>query len=411
MATKIFDLELTALPAQLPLEPPYTGALVLLRYQHRPVGKLWFTAANGHISRANITQAVSTQTDWPFWQAVLHSRLDWTGAPPQTNPLPLAPIAVCTRNRTQDLARCLPALLALPNHGQEILVIDNCPADDSTARLVAGYGDRVRYVREDRPGLNVARNRAMREARHPIVAFNDDDALPDPGWLRALLSNFADPLAMAVTGLTMPLELETPAQEWFERHSPFERGFNRAAYDFTTLPALAAARAGAGANMALRRSIIEQVGPFDETLDAGTPTHSGGDTEMLGRILAAGGRIIYEPAALNWHRHRRAWPALRQVIYGYGVGVYATWTRQLLIDRELAVFYWAWAWFWYQQLPALLRRLACRPGSVPFDLQAAEWRGCLAGPWAYFASQRNYRKQLKQYDTQQSASQPDYSHP
>src|SRR6266567_2037807 len=83
-----------------------------------------------------------------------------------------------------------------------------------------------------------------------IVAFNDDDALPDPNWLRVLLRNFADPLVVCVTGLTMPMELETEAQEWFERCSSFVRGFTRTVYDQTRLHPLAAGKVGAGANMA-----------------------------------------------------------------------------------------------------------------------------------------------------------------
>jgi hypothetical protein len=66
------------------------------------------------------------------------------------------------------------ALLRLPEDGQELLVVDNCPSTDATCNLVAAY-EGIRYVREDRPGLNVARNRALREAVNEIVAFTDDD--------------------------------------------------------------------------------------------------------------------------------------------------------------------------------------------------------------------------------------------
>ena len=125
------------------------------------------------------------------------------------------------------------------------------------------------------------------------------------------------------------------AQEWFERLSPFGRGFERRLFDGTRDDPVAVARAGAGANMALRRTVLEEVGPFDEALDAGTETRSGGDHEMFGRILAAGYRIVYEPRAVSWHRHRRTWEELREAIHGYGVGVYAMWTRRLMVDREL----------------------------------------------------------------------------
>ncbi len=149
---------------------------------------------------------------------------------------------------------------------------------------------------------------------------------------------------------------------------------------------LLAARAGAGVNMALRRSVLELVGPFDEALDAGMPTQSGGDHDLFARILGLGYRIVYEPAALNWQRHRREWPELRRAIRGYGTGVYAFLTRQLL-QRELGAPLLALGWL-RSQLPALWAALRRRPGSPPAELLLAELRGCIAGPAAYFAARR-----------------------
>jgi GT2 family glycosyltransferase len=254
---------------------------------------------------------------------------------------------------------------------------------------VAAYTG-VRYLREDYPGLNRARNQALREAGHAIVLFTDDDAVPDPAWLRAHLRAYGDPRVMCTTGLTMPLELETRAQETFEQYNPFARGFARKVYTRLNLNPLAVGEVGAGVNMAFRREVLAAVGPFDEALDAGTPTHSGGEAEMFSRILASGYRIVYEPGALSWHRHRRTWEELRRAIYGYGVGIYAFWTRKYFYDGELTAPLLALRWFWHDQLPALLRASLRRPDAQPFDLIAAELKGCVAGPFAYFGS----RKQL-----------------
>jgi GT2 family glycosyltransferase len=154
---------------------------------------------------------------------------------------------------------------------------------------------------------------------------------------------------------------------------------------------LAVARAGAGANMAVRRAVLEELGGFDEALDAGTAACSGGDHEMFSRILAAGYRIVYEPAAVNWHRHRRTWSELRQALYGYGVGVYATWTRKLLFEKEPGVLRHALRWFRYGQLPHFWRTLRRDANAVPLDLLVAQSRGCLAGPAAYFRARRQLR--------------------
>jgi cellulose synthase/poly-beta-1,6-N-acetylglucosamine synthase-like glycosyltransferase len=252
---------------------------------------------------------------------------------------------------------------------------------------VVEHHPRARYAREERPGLDVARNRAMREARHEIVAFTDDDAAPDAGWLRALARAFGDPRTMCVTGLTMPAELETEAQEAFERMGGFGRGFWPRAYDGTRDDPFLVGRIGAGVNMALRRSVLDLVGPFDEALDAGTPTQSGGDHDIFARILAAGWRIVYEPGALVWHRHRRDWEGLRRTMHGYGVGVYAHLTKHFLGGRETRAPGIALGWL-RTQLPALARALLRRPGHDPLDLVLAELRGCAAGPRAYLRSRR-----------------------
>jgi glycosyltransferase involved in cell wall biosynthesis len=387
MATAVLDLDFDHLPPAIVGLERYNRALILIRLYGRPVGQALLPVIDGRIGAAELREALTDAAGWPLWNCWLHNYLGLEMSPTLNYPVPTATVAVCTRDRPEDLQRCLEALMRLPDDGQEYLVVDSCSATDDTRRVVERYGG-IRYVREDRPGLDVARNRALREARHEIVAFTDDDAASDPGWLRALLLNFDDPLVLCVTGLTMPLELETEAQEWFERYSTFGRGFARVVFESTCISPMAAGRVGAGVNMALRRSVLEQVGPFDAALDAGTPTRSGGDTEMFSRILATGYRIVYDPAALNWHRHRRTWEELRRTLYGYGVGIYAVWTRSLLIEGELSVPKVAWDWLCHNQVPALIRSLLGRPGSAPLGLLLAELAGCVVGPWAYFSARR-----------------------
>jgi GT2 family glycosyltransferase len=191
----------------------------------------------------------------------------------------------------------------------------------------------------------------------------------------------------------MPLELETAAQEIFEQYSPFGRGFERQVFKGSPGMALAAGRVGAGANMALRRSVLHQVGGFDEALDAGTRTQSGGDTEMFARIFLRGYQIIYDPAALSWHRHRRTDEALRQTAYGYGIGIYAFWTSLLLKEHFPGVLTAAWWYWWHYQLPLLVKALLRRQNSLPLSLLLAELRGCLVGIPAYLLARRQLRRE------------------
>jgi GT2 family glycosyltransferase len=384
-AVAVLDVAADAIPAAVSGLGRYFEALVLVRRRGRPVGQVRLSVRDGRLAGDELRRAVVQLIESAPAASPVATQ---PGA--QARPLTAA-VAVCTRDRPVDLARCLEAIAGLSDEGHEVLVVDSASSTDETRRACDGYPG-VRCLREDRPGLDVARNRAIREARGDVVAFCDDDAAPDPGWLRALLAGFQDPAVACVTGLTMPLELETAAQQWFERVSPFGRGFVRRVFDPATLDPLAAGRAGGGTNMAFRRSVFEAVGPFDEALDAGTPTRSGGDTEMFSRVLTAGFRIVYEPAALCWHRHRRTWPELRETLYGYGVGVYAFWTRRLLVEREVRVVRLAGEWLFRHQLPALGRSLLRRPGATPADLLLAELKGCAAGPWAYLRSSRRVRQ-------------------
>jgi GT2 family glycosyltransferase len=391
VATAVVQLDLDDGPRDVNVGATYAEALVIVRRGGAPVAQFQVPVIRGQLDQHELARAIHTATAKRRWRWMV---ADYLG-PDAPRVCPAATVAICTHERPDDLANALRAVAALRPAPADVLIVDNAPATSRTA-AVAGSFPRYRYVREDRRGLDVARNRALAEATTPIVAFTDDDAAPEPAWLGHLLQPFEDPRVLCTTGLTLPIELETAAQEWFERLSPFGRGFERRVFDGTRDDAVAVARAGAGANMALRRAVLEEVGAFDEALDAGTATRSGGDHEMFGRILAAGYRIVYEPRAVSWHRHRRTWDELRAAIYGYGVGVYAMWTRRLLVDRELGVLRHASRWLRLVQLPRLWRSLCRRPESVPVDLLVAELRGCAAGPLAYAAARRHVRAHTRQ---------------
>lgn len=387
MTTAVLDLDINNLPLTISGLQQYDKAFVLIRLNGYPVGRTILPVSNGEIACHEFHDVLIQAAGQPLQNRWLCNYLNWDETQVEGFSIPRATVAVCTRDRPEDLKRCLDALIGLPDDGQEFLVIDNCPSTEATRQLVKSYS-RVKYIREERPGLDIARNRALCEASHEIVAFTDDDAAPDPLWLRALLRNFSDPLVLCVTGLVMPLELETEVQEWFEQYAPFCRGFNRTIFDLTRRNPLAVGSVGAGASMALRRSVLEKVGCFDEALDAGTPTCSGGDHEMFARIMTSGYRIVYDPAALSWHRHRRTWQELCRAFYGYGAGNYARFARHLLLEKEFSILQIMVGWFVHDQFPALMRSLLRRPNSMPLGLILKELEGCAHGFWAYLVSRR-----------------------
>jgi cellulose synthase/poly-beta-1,6-N-acetylglucosamine synthase-like glycosyltransferase len=249
-------------------------------------------------------------------------------------------------------------------------------------------------VVEPIPGLDRARNRGVAVARHPLIAFADDDTCPDRLWLHYVSRALAVDDVMAVTGLIAPIRIETKAERLFE----FSYGGMVQALDRRTLlgetlssrEILWASTFGAGANMAFRREIFDLVGEFDPCLDVGTPAGGGGDLDMLHRILANGHKLVYEPAAIVFHEHRATMHSLRRQMFdnGRGFSVYLmTCARNRTVPRLLILGFalrrWLGGW--------ILRRLV-RPRGFPRELVLAELAGTLLSPYYYIASRRRPSK-------------------
>lgn len=212
---------------------------------------------------------------------------------------------VCTRDRPDLLAGCLDALTGLDPAPAAVLVVDSASTTSTTRDLAEARGATV--VRADLPGLDRARNLGLAGCRTPLVAFVDDDARVDVHWARAAAEAFFDPRIALVTGLIIPAEVETTAQEWFERNGGMAKGFAPALYAAADV-GFATHRLGAGACTAFRRDVLVGLGGFDPHLDVGTPTGGGGDLEMFWRVLAAGHTAFYWPQMAVRHVHRRELP-------------------------------------------------------------------------------------------------------
>lgn len=243
-----------------------------------------------------------------------------------------ASVVICTRDRPDELRRCLASFAEQRRKPDQIVVVDNASRDDRTRAVALAAG--VDYVREDRPGLDIARNTGALHATGDIVAYTDDDTVLHEQWLARLVAAFDEEDIMAVTGLVLPAELETHAQQMFEWNWGFGRGFDRIEFDRafferTTRLGCPVWWIGAGANMAFRGKVFTEVGLFDERLDVGAAGCSG-DSEYWYRILAAGWRCRYEPTAVLFHYHRRSFDALAGQIYHYMRGHLAA----LLVQYE-----------------------------------------------------------------------------
>ena len=228
-------------------------------------------------------------------------------------------VVICTRDRPAEIRRCLAALVRQNRPPDQILVVDNAPPDDAVRAIAAEAG--VDYVREDQPGLDFARNAGARAATGEIVLYTDDDVELHTDWLARMVAGFDAPNIGCVTGLVLPAELETEAQRFFERFWSFGRGYRRidfaaAFYAADRTRGCPAWEVGAGASMAFRRAVFDDVGYFDERLDVGAAGCSG-DSEYWHRLLGAGWTCRYEPSAVAFHYHRRDMAGLARQIRAY----------------------------------------------------------------------------------------------
>ncbi len=207
---------------------------------------------------------------------------------------PVVTVVVPTRGRAAYLEVTLDSLLRqrleVPH---ELLVVDD-GATDATPEVAQRLGVR-RVSHGERRSLNAARNTGLRESSAPLVAFVDDDILAPDSWLDALVEGAArHPEAEAFGG---------PIRARFEGPTP--RGCGREDPPITTLdlgPADREAEMVWGANFAVRRSAVERIGEFDESI---VRPH-GDEEEWLDRLKAAGGRIEYIAAAGLDHRRNAA---------------------------------------------------------------------------------------------------------
>ena len=296
-----------------------------------------------------------------------------------SSPQPIS-VVIPTRERPDDLRRCLESLSGVQAQGHEVVVVDNAPRTDRTAVVATECG--VRRVMEPVPGINNARNAGVAAATHDIVAFIDDDAVASRTWLQALGARFEDPTIGCATGLVLPLELETPAQENFERYCRPRRDLQSHVYSRDTLSPSAAGVVGMGANMAFRRRLIMDLGWFDPRLGTGTSTRGGDENDMFARILDAGRRIVYAPEAYIWHRHRRTDRELRSCVFGYGIGVFSMLTKRLVEHRDAGAIVTGGRWLLGPLVKAARAKMTGVP-SPPWRVVLAETAGAPLGPICY----------------------------
>lgn len=212
---------------------------------------------------------------------------------------PAASIVVRARNEGRVIGRLLDGIRLQDFDDVEIVLVDSGSTDD-TRNIAEAHGCRVVTIAPERFTYGRALNVGCAAARGRACVFVSAHCVPaNDRWLSRLLAPLRDPGIAASYGKQLPL-LETLPYEQRNLLTGFPFGARRQTGSFFFH----------NANAALRRDVWETT-PFDETLPALE------DREWARRVIAAGGRIAYEPLAMVYHHHAET---LRQI--------YARWYRE-----------------------------------------------------------------------------------
>jgi GT2 family glycosyltransferase len=280
-------------------------------------------------------------------------------------------VAIPTLDRPMELARCLEGLFQGTVLPAEVLII-NQGRFHTVEQVITHYRPQFSmpliHCSQPPMGLSAARNLATNQAHCHIIAFTDDDCVPDPEWLahieRVLIST---PVADGVTGSIQPLGNDYPGEYPISiRISKQGMTFQRRALPW---------HVGSGGNFAIRRSWIFLIGGFDERLGAGSPGKAAEDTDLFYRLLRAGTVIRYEPEMVIYHERQDATRLIRSFWnYSHGIGAF---TAKHFRRGDLYAAYILGVWlFWLigRTASAIMRRKRIYAGEGWSSL-----RGCSHG--------------------------------
>jgi glucosyl-dolichyl phosphate glucuronosyltransferase len=244
-----------------------------------------------------------------------------------THESPVASVIIPTFNSAQLLAQTLDAIAGrsrLP-HRWEVIVVDNNSTDDTrnvVAVRAASFPVSLRYVFEPAQGRSHALNAGIRASQASALVFTDADVVVDESWLPAavhpLLSGDVDYTGGPVRpiwGAARPDWLPMDRTDLWGTVAILDYGSEPFVFEERR-------RVPLGANMAVRRTLIDRIGFFDGRLGrSGTKLLGQEVPEFLGRARSAGARGLYVPEmAVNHHVH--AWRLNKQYFrrWWYGKG-------------------------------------------------------------------------------------------
>ncbi|MBI2134865.1 glycosyltransferase [Candidatus Woesearchaeota archaeon] len=211
-------------------------------------------------------------------------------------------IVIPAFNAEKTIANCIYSLInqSYQKNKYEIIVVDN-GSTDNTLNILKRFENRIKILKERKKGAYYARNSGIKSAKGQIVAFTDSDCVAGRKWLFYLNKSFQNKNAKIVGGKTRSLLLNNSFQKYCDRFcNTQDISFSCKAPYF-----------GAG-NMAIRKSVLDKVGLFNESLK------SGADVDICHRIIKSKKDVCYEPRAIINHYYPNSLISFIKKYYKYG---------------------------------------------------------------------------------------------
>jgi glycosyltransferase involved in cell wall biosynthesis len=249
-------------------------------------------------------------------------------------------VVICTRDRPDTIEQAVASVIACDYADFDVHIMDQS-TDDRTRRIIEALAAPLPegvlvYHHLDKPGLSRAYNAGIRVSDGPIVACTDDDVIVPVEWLSRIAASFAaDPDAGLLYGqVRVPASLRdacvagdviVPAVEWDQPRRLFHADRNFKVWG------------GMGANMAIRRRVLDDVVGFDEAMGGGAPLRSSQDFDFAFRMYRAKYAVVLDPTVSVDHYGTRTleqWPVTERA---YAIGNGAFFAKHIRCGDLLAV--------------------------------------------------------------------------
>lgn len=226
-------------------------------------------------------------------------------------------VIICTKDRRNELQRCLTSLYSQTDKDFSIIIIDQ--SSSQHAYLKNPHVDVRRYVMNDK-GLSKARNFGLRVSKAEMVAFIDDDGIAEKEWIVQMKKSLQQ--YDFVGGRIESLSGGSYVTMHEDKHFLFDSFWSLWRF--------------AGGNFALRKRVLKKVGLFDERLGAGAHFGSADETDFVFRLWTKHFRGAYNPKMIIHHPPIDTFSAQKIFSYAKGTGAFF---RKIIPEHPLYLYY------------------------------------------------------------------------